>query len=76
MTDAVLRANERFYDAFARGDLRGRVEVKSSDEIGQMAASFGAFLTSLRENIRTIKHEGEELNCQSDELARVVRALV
>lgn len=52
----------------ASGDLTQPPKVQRGDEIGQMAASFADFLDSLRENIRTIKTQGEDLNQSSNEL--------
>ncbi len=59
----------------AAGDLTQPPDVDRADEIGQMAKSFATFLSSLRESIRSIRDQGEELNTSSDELARTAGAI-
>ncbi|KYN80022.1 chemotaxis protein [Vibrio cidicii] len=47
--------------ASGEGDLTQRLEVKSGDEIGQLAGSFNAFLEKLQRTIRHVVQTSEQL---------------
>ncbi|MFB3133941.1 MAG: ATP-binding protein [Rhodothermales bacterium] len=50
-----LRAMKEVVGAFEKGQLDRRIEVKSSDEIGQLAASFNQMADTLVANVEDLK---------------------
>ena len=65
---AVARAAERL----AGGDLTlGRLEVRTRDEIGDMAASFNRMVDNLRSMMEAIRQASVELTQSGEQLARM-----
>ena len=56
-------------DQYASGDLRNKVEVKSSDEIGQLANSIEIMHQHFVEMISNIRTASEQLAATSEEMA-------
>jgi len=54
---------------YANGDLRGEVEVTSSDEIGQLSASLQEMHKNFVEMISNIRSASEQLAAASEEMA-------
>lgn len=54
---------------YALGDLRNRVEVKTSDEIGELADSIRTMHTSFVDMISNIRSASEQLAATSEEMA-------
>lgn len=50
-----IRKLKDFAEKIGRGDLDGRINIKTEDEIGSLAASFNKMVESLKEKIETIK---------------------
>ena len=61
--------------AEGEGDLTRRIEVRSRDEIAELAGWFNAFLARLQADIRRIAENARNLNGSSGELAEVARQL-
>ena len=61
--------------AEGEGDLTRRIEVRSRDEIAELAGWFNAFLARLQTDIRRIAENARSLNGSSCELAQVARQL-
>jgi methyl-accepting chemotaxis protein len=64
----------------SKGDLRGRVHIKSSDELGQMGQAFNAFLESLNAMIgqtaqvaHTVAAAAEELSVNGTQVSQASR---
>lgn len=55
--------------AMSKGDLTQQVTVKVNDEIGDMGENFNTMSTSLKETMRKIAHESQQLSATSEELA-------
>ena len=53
------------------GDLTKRLEVKSKDEIGQLAAWFNAFIGNIHNIIRELKDNSEKLSLSSTDLSDI-----
>jgi methyl-accepting chemotaxis protein len=56
--------------AAAAGELTGRVEIRRSDEIGELAAAFNRMIEQLRALVGKVTETATELAAQSQELAR------
>jgi methyl-accepting chemotaxis protein len=57
--------------AQGEGDLTKRLEVKSSDEIGEMANWFNVFMDKLQELIKQIVSDADSLNSSSSSLSSI-----
>lgn len=55
--------------AMSKGDLTQLVEIKSNDEIGDMAKNYNIMSNSLKETIKKISLESQALSATSEELA-------
>ncbi|MFC7687570.1 methyl-accepting chemotaxis protein [Ureibacillus sp. GCM10028918] len=55
--------------AMSNGDLTQLVEIKSNDEIGDMAKNYNIMSNSLKETIKKISFESQALSATSEELA-------
>ena len=55
-------------EAMAGGDLTKRIDVRSTDEIGNMARSMNSFIDSLHDSIRGFANNAAELATASDDL--------
>jgi methyl-accepting chemotaxis protein len=59
----ILKAGEMLKDAAeGEGDLTRRLEVQSSDEIGEMAKWFNAFIGNLQEIVRQVVENTDKLS--------------
>jgi methyl-accepting chemotaxis protein len=56
-------------EAMARGDLTKRIDIRSSDEIGNMARNMNEFCDSLQDTIRSFSNNALELASASTELS-------
>jgi len=61
--------------AEGEGDLTRRVEVRSDDEIGDMARTFNAFLDKLQGMILQVQMNAQELSGSSTELFTIAKGL-
>jgi methyl-accepting chemotaxis protein len=66
-----LRSVSRALDAVADGDLTKRVEVRSHDEVGAMAASLNKATDAMSETVRAITGGVESLESSAQELSTV-----
>lgn len=64
------------------GDLRARLDIKSSDEIGDLYAYFNVMLNKqmdmveeLKKNVHTLSHISEEVACSSEEVGISVEGI-
>jgi methyl-accepting chemotaxis protein len=57
------------------GDLTRRLEIKSSDEIGQLAKWFNAFIDNIHNMIREIKANSEKLNNSAIGLSEIAGSM-
>jgi len=57
--------------AEGEGDLITRLEVRSRDEIGELAHCFNSFLEKMRQTIRTIADNAQSVASSSEELSSV-----
>ncbi|EON72930.1 methyl-accepting chemotaxis protein [Lysinibacillus sphaericus] len=55
--------------AMSKGDLTQQVTVKVNDEIGDMGENFNTMSNSLKETIKKISNESQQLSATSEELA-------
>ena len=55
--------------AMSNGDLTQQIAVKVNDEIGDMAENFNTMSNSLKETIKKISQESQQLSATSEELA-------
>lgn len=73
LTKPLLRI-ARVSENIALGDLRGRVEVKSDDEIGLLSAAFNRILTSMRGALDRINDGSERIDRAAAELVELMSA--
>ena len=66
---APLKSMEKLFVFIGDGDFTHAVEVKSNDEIGNIAKSLGATLDKIKGLLHTIKQEANELSDIGTELA-------
>ncbi|AEI62265.1 methyl-accepting chemotaxis protein [Corallococcus macrosporus] len=52
----------------SEADFRGGLEVRSKDEIGQLASSFSELMSQLRELLMALRHSAEQLETASTQL--------
>ena len=71
LTTPLLRI-ARVSEAIARGDLRGRVEVRSLDEIGLLSAAFNRILASLRGALGRISDGSDRIDRAAAELVQLM----
>ena len=57
------------------GDLTRRLEVKSSDEIGQLARWFNSFMDNIHGIVSEIKENSEKLSSSSSELSNIAQMM-
>lgn len=57
--------------AEGEGDLTRRLEITSSDEVGEVAKWFNAFVDRLQDTIKKIARDVNDLNTSSDQLATI-----
>ena len=57
--------------AEGEGDLTKRIDVKSKDEVGELAAWFNTFLDKLQDIIRNIAVNSKSLNASSNDLSHL-----
>ena len=57
--------------AQGEGDLTKRLEIKNTDEIGELAHWFNKFLDNLQEMIRTISSNVDDIDGSSQELLKI-----
>lgn len=55
--------------AMSKGDLTQLVEIKSNDEIGDMGKNYNIMASSLKETMKKISFESQQLSATSEELA-------
>jgi methyl-accepting chemotaxis protein len=60
----LMKGSERI----SQGDLTGRVQVKSKDELGRVALSFNQMADSLSSILKELSHNANELAAASEEL--------
>lgn len=63
-----IRGTVEVIESMVGGDLTKRIDVRSSDEIGNMARSMNSFIDSLHETIRGFASNAVELATASDDL--------
>jgi len=63
-----LKKGVAFAQAIGEGDLTAEVEVKSEDEIGQLARALTEMVTNLRKIVVSIEHNANELVDSGDSL--------
>jgi methyl-accepting chemotaxis protein len=68
-----LRQVSSTLEALARGDLTKRVDVRSTDEVGHMAASLNKATESMSETVRAIGGGVESLESSAQELSSVAQ---
>jgi len=64
-----IRSTVDIIESMAGGDLTRRVEIRSSDEIGNMARHMNEFSDSLNETIRSFANNAMELASASEQLS-------
>lgn len=71
LTGPLLRI-ARVSEGIAQGDLRGRVEVRSDDEIGLLSVAFNRILSSMRGALERINDGSERIDRAAAELVRLM----
>jgi methyl-accepting chemotaxis protein len=74
VTALVVRPLRRVADvlgAVANGDLSTKVEVRSADEVGVMAAALNRATDSMRDTVQTMDHTATSLAASADQLTGV-----
>jgi len=66
---APIRSTVAVIEAMAGADLTKRIDVQSSDEIGNMAQNLNGFIDSLHDTIRTFASNAQELSSASAQLS-------
>lgn len=76
ITKPILKVTGSLKDiAQGEGDLTKRLEVKSLDEIGELAEYFNIFMEKLQGIIRDIAGNAESLSTSSSELSEISRQM-
>jgi methyl-accepting chemotaxis protein len=65
---APIRSTVQVIESMAGGDLTKRIDVNSSDEIGNMARNLNDFIDSLQNTMRSFGNNAVELASASEEL--------
>lgn len=72
ITKPLSMAAARLKDiAEGDGDLTTRLEIKTEDEVGELAVSFNTFVGKLQEIIKDVKTNTDTLNSSSKELSQL-----
>jgi methyl-accepting chemotaxis protein len=66
---APIRSTVAVIEAMAQGDLTKRIDIRSSDEIGNMALNMNTFSDSLQDIIRSFADNAQELASASIQLS-------
>ncbi len=66
---APIRSTVQVIESMAGGDLTKRIDVHSTDEIGNMASHMNMFIDSLQDTIRSFANNAVELASASAELS-------
>lgn len=64
-----IRDTVRVIESISNGDLTQRIEVKSSDEIGDMSRNINTFIDSLHGSIQSFTYNAQELAAASKQLS-------
>ena len=64
-----IQETVRVIESISNGDLTQRIEVKSSDEIGDMSRNINTFIGSLHGSIQSFARNAQELSAASKELS-------
>jgi methyl-accepting chemotaxis protein len=75
MVARPLRRTVEVLDAMAAGDLTGRLDVTTADELGRMASALNRSLARTEETVRTIAGNADVLSGSSEELSTVSHQL-
>ena len=68
----IIGIIERFKDmAEGKGDLTARLEIKSADEMSELARWFNTFIEKVHKIITDVAHNSTQLNTSSTELAEI-----
>lgn len=73
LTTPLLRI-ARISEGIAQGDLRGRVDVRSDDEIGLLSAAFNKILSSMRGALERINDGSERIDRAAADLVQLMSA--
>ncbi len=68
MTEPLRELTAATARMVSEGDFRARLEVRSEDEIGQLASSFTELMSQLRELLMALQHSAEQLETASTQL--------
>ncbi|WP_002635478.1 methyl-accepting chemotaxis protein [Myxococcus hansupus] len=68
MTEPLRELTAATARMVSEGDFRARLEVRSKDEIGQLASSFTELMAQLRELLMALQHSSVQLETASTEL--------
>ena len=79
ITGPAKKASEQITEIISkieagRGDLTDRINVKSKDEIGQLASGFNDFISNLQLLMRAIKEQSEKMLDSANNVAQQVGA--
>lgn len=76
ITRPLLAMKAMLHDiAHGEGDLTAKLEVKTRDEIGQVAELFNVFIEKIRAMIIEISHSSEQVSASSEELSASAQSL-
>ncbi len=78
MSNAIikpLRETVKILDKVSEGDLRTRMVVKSSDEVGQMGSSLNRAIDNMSNTLRAIASNANHLNDSSEQMNEVSQNL-
>ncbi|SDN08856.1 methyl-accepting chemotaxis protein [Psychrobacillus sp. OK028] len=62
---------KKLMDSIAEGDLTVQANIKSKDEIGQLATNFNKMATSMNEIIQVVKESASDVQSNSESLSAV-----
>jgi methyl-accepting chemotaxis protein len=77
---SIVRALRAMIESFrdiveGEGDLTRRIEIRSRDEIAELAGWFNTFLAKLQDVIRRIAENARQVNSSSGDLAEIARSM-